>query len=198
LNNEVMKGEIVRFTASVEVEQGEYLDPDSLVLRLLGPESIECRFNVDGSVIAGCFGISIQQVSVPPYRLGYGYEEGKLIYQIELDSSYFMVGRYDTSLGVVVMYEEFIERGKDVIIKAAGGLEGCSIRAGSGSLIGEGEDFGSGSISFYLPVRDSVGGKGRLSGQKGRDTLIILQMPTYLLIWVPCIYSCNPIWSTKL
>lgn len=170
----VEKGSLMHFEAGVEVESGELLQVDYFVLRLIGPEIIECKFHVNGTPISGCNGITIQNISSPSLNgYGYGFEPGDFKFNIALDTSYYSLGKYETYLQVTGP-NSFQERGEDVHIKPPqipGGLEGCSIRAEGGDLINNGDDFGEGKINFHIPLGNADNGKGSLTAQKGRERI---------------------------
>ena len=170
LNPEVNKGEIIDFTASVNVEQNEVLNISRFVLKLQGPVNDDCTFQPDGTVISGCFGIQIQQIETTNYNYGYGFTEGNLTYRILLDTSQYVFGIYQTSLGIIIGSQVIDQKGQDVIIRGpVTPLEGCSIRADDGSLLAEGKQFGESNINFYIPLKNAKNGKGALSAQIGKD-----------------------------
>jgi len=174
LDKEVERGEFISFTASVEIESGELLDIDHLVLNLNGPMNEECIFYPNGSIISGCRGMSIVLTSSPNYRFGYGFEPGVLEYQITLDTIDYFGGTYETMLTMVVGSVEYVQKGADITIRVSiDELRGCSIRAEDGNLLYEGVDLGSrNKANFYIPAyRAATNGEGYLTGQRGRDRI---------------------------
>lgn len=175
-DNEVEKGELISFTASIKIENGEYLDIKNIVLELKGieiPISFECSFNVKGEIIKGCEGIKIEQMSSTQYDYGYGYgygyTNGNLVYNITLNTSYYIAGTYETYLNIFVKEKSFFQQGENISIKTkVMPLEGYSLRA-KGKLIVEGKDFGEGKLNFYVPLKNAANGKGSLTGQKDRN-----------------------------
>jgi hypothetical protein len=169
----VKKGELINFQAEAEVEAGEMLDVEYFVLKLEGPETIECKFDTDGNPISGCDGIHVARTEVPPvYGYGYGFGEGFFKFNITLDTLYFESGKYETYLEMWVEGEPYIERGEEVMItpqRPPVPLAGCSIRAEGGELIAEGENYGKGKINFHIPLGNANNGKGSLTAQKGRE-----------------------------
>jgi hypothetical protein len=134
-DNYVDKGEEVVFTAEIDIASGENLPVDYLVLRLSGPENVDCRFNVDGSIISGCKGITIvaNNNANYGYGYGYGYNQGnhyfgygygygygvsgsKLSYTITLDTSNYNTGIYNTELEAKIGSEFFTKTGDDLRI----------------------------------------------------------------------------------
>jgi hypothetical protein len=168
-DNEVEKGEVIDFIGSIEIEANEQLEINYLVLRLNGPEDIECRFNINGSIISGCKGIMIDQISTTP-DYGYGFEQGILSYNFSLDTAYYFSGIYETLIGMVFDGETMLQRGEEITIKAnIDTLSGCSIRSEGEVLISENQEFGEGKINFHLPLGHANNGKGSLLGQRGRS-----------------------------
>jgi len=125
------KGGINVFTGEVNIQSGENLPIEYLELQLDGPESVNCKFNVNGSIISGCKGIAIQQISTTGYGYGYGYGEygygysfgygygytqGKLKYEFTLNTSDYATGDYDTGLNVIVDGKTFSESGDAITI----------------------------------------------------------------------------------
>ena len=169
-NPEVDKGEQISFEASVEIESGEVLDIDYLILRLNGPQDVECMFNTDGSIISGCLGMSIQLIESPPYNYGYGFEEGFLKFMITLDTGYYYAGRYTTSVEMQIGNDLIVQEGEDILIKTTvDELEGCSIRAKDGGLFVEGKEYERDDVNFHIPLGNANNGKGSVTGQVGRD-----------------------------
>jgi hypothetical protein len=172
----VEKGSLINFEATTEIESGEVLQVDYFILKLVGPETIECRFDVNGSVIGGCDGINITHISSAPYHgygysYGYGYGEGFFRFNITLDTSYYFAGKYETYLEVMGDVPSQ-KRGKDIHVRPKTGfddLAGCSVRADGGNLEAEGELFGKGKINFHIPLGNANNGKGSLTAQKGRE-----------------------------
>lgn len=171
LNSRVEKGEVISFTASVEIDSGEFLEIEDFVLKLEGPSEVNCKFLPDGSIISGCEGITIRLISSSPYNYGYGFSEGTFEYEILLDTGGYVVGFYETSLSVFSEGEVFSKPGENIIIGSdeSLGLEKCSIRAKDGALNVEGVDLGNNNeLSFYLSKGSSGLGQGFLIGQKNR------------------------------
>ena len=193
LNKEVFKGENINFTASTQIEIGEFLKIDYFILKLNGPMSVECMFHTNGSIINSCPGITIKNISSAPYNFGYGYGTGLFEYNITLDTSYYFPGQYSTSLVLVDNGNRIEQSGDNITIKTMiDELLGCSIRAEDGNLMAEGMDFGDGEISFYIPLGNADVGEGHLTGQKGRNRLsydfniidILINTPGYAEILV--------------
>lgn len=138
------EGDIIIFTAEIEIPSGERLPIDYLTLELTGPETASCQFNLDGTIISGCKGISIvlNQNSNFGYGYnygyfgygynfgyGYGYGTGKLIYTITLDTSNYTTGTYATKLKAKIGDNEFSQQGEQFTLSqrstgAGGGTSG--------------------------------------------------------------------------
>ncbi|MEK6873961.1 MAG: hypothetical protein AABW91_03875 [Nanoarchaeota archaeon] len=170
----VNKGEIVEFSVSTQIEPEEVLDIDKFVLILNGPEVQECEFDVNGNIISGCKGISIEKLAssnssiCPGY--GYGYCQGVLEYKIRLDSGEYLGGVYHTNLKMIIGESEFEQQGQDVIIGITS-LQGCSLRAEYGTFSTEEINTKNNKLNLNVPLRNAVnGGKGYIISQykKGR------------------------------
>lgn len=115
--DDVTKGGSIKFTATLEINSNEILDIENFILEIDGPTDERCKFSLEGEKIGSCDGIKIRLLSntaryVQNYGYGYGYgygysygdfgvieqgyTEGKLIYEITLDSEDYDVGDYET------------------------------------------------------------------------------------------------------
>jgi len=118
-NDEAGHGQTITFGGSVEIENGEYPNITSLVLRLEGPMNVACSFDVDGNIISGCNGLIIQKLSSPTYNYGYGgYDPGILEYEFILNTTTYDIGIYNTFLDVLI--DEVLSEtqpGEDITIR---------------------------------------------------------------------------------
>jgi hypothetical protein len=132
-DNSVDKGDNAIFNLEINIESGEGLPVDELVLILDGPEYMECKFDVQGNVISGCKGVvsivNTKQVSYGygynsgnyngygyyfGYGYGYGYSSGmsnKLSYEVTIDTSDYSTGFYDTEFIAKIGSKEFSKSG---------------------------------------------------------------------------------------
>jgi len=169
-DNEVNKGEKVKFDIEIEVEPNEFLDVDFFTLKLMGPMSEECNFDVDGNIISGCLGMTIQKIKKPDYEYGYGFKEGKFQYKITLETFSYLSGMYDSLIEMHIGPDTFTQTGAYIIIKSViDELEGCSVRGRGGTLTVQGKDYGKPKINFHLPLGNANNGKGSLTGQSGKE-----------------------------
>jgi hypothetical protein len=169
-NTEVKSGGMIVFNAGLEIEGNEFLNLSSFALILNGPQTSDCEFNTDGSIIKGCDGMLIEPVSSAPYGYGYGYgygfSNGKFEYKITLNSSRYLPGTYKTKLNAFLGNDVVEKDGADILIKPViSGLEGCSVRAENGKLSVESKEFSSPKISFYIPLGNPDNGKGSITGR---------------------------------
>lgn len=135
-----IRGEIVTFTAGINIKAGERLPIEYLTLTLDGPETQVCKFSPAGEILGVCKGIT-NIVRITPdygygynnYGYGYGYRSGnhhgygytwgygygygyiqgesrELIYEITLDTTNYQVGDYETELMVKILNTEAKER----------------------------------------------------------------------------------------
>ena len=128
-NPNVTRGEVIRFSASINIDQNEMLLPDYLILNLSNSNlSTACKFYSNGTIISGCSGIHIVRVSSSDYGYGYGYSmgygygygygfgKGALRYNITLDTTNYTSGTYDTRLSVISQYANVTQKGNKVTI----------------------------------------------------------------------------------
>jgi len=179
-DNNVFKGEDVNFNASIEIEaeDGAVLI-NNFILRLNGPNNIECRFMPNGTIISpvDCPGITITKLSEAPFGYGYGYTEGLFLYKIDLDTNNYTAGLYETRIILVKENgEEIVERGEDIRITVLPPdiLRGCSVRAVQGDIQVDGTDFDSrnNKLSFFISRSrkniEATTGHGYLTSQFGK------------------------------
>src|SRR3989344_491144 len=69
-------GDIITFTASAEIEEGESIPISFFILKIEGKEDVMCKFDTNGTVIEGCKGIEILRLSALTFGYGYGYGYG--------------------------------------------------------------------------------------------------------------------------
>src|SRR3989344_8608710 len=163
--NVVKRGENIKFDVSVKIDQSDGTLPvQQLILVLDGPIQRSCVFNPEGQIIGGCIGIvNITKTTNNTYEYGqnslygygYGYTTGELNYTIELDSSTYAPGIYNSVLIVEVANNYYNYQGDKINIQSSSSLE----------------DRGNTTKSF-----DSITG----SGSEG-DTLILLPGSLYTL-----------------
>lgn len=181
-DSSVFKGEDIKFNASIEIEaeDGAVLI-NNFILRLNGPNNIECRFMPNGTIISqvDCPGITITKLSEAPF--GYGYTEGLFLYKIDLDTNNYTAGLYETRIILVKENgEEIAERGEDIriITIPPQALRGCSVRAVQGDVEVNGVDLDSrnNKLSFFISksVRgrndpEVATGQGFLTAQRGKE-----------------------------
>lgn len=178
-NNSVIKGNKINMDVSVKIESNEYLNISYFVLKLKGSKNIECRFDVDGIPLYDCEGINIQKISSPEYvnDPGYGYQgynNGEFKFKLIISTNNLDIGIYKSLFDVFVNNQLFSEKkGKDIIIQPSGGGQnsnGCSIKADEGVVTINNKDYyDKNKLSFTIPSKNAVQGKGSLSGQMGKD-----------------------------
>jgi hypothetical protein len=177
-DNEVIQGEVIKFDIGLKIEGNEFLNLSSFTLGLLGPQKVNCIFDVDGNIVRGCFGILIEKTSSAligyGYGYGYGFTNGTFEYKITLNSSGYMPGTYKTFLSTLIDGNVVEKQGSNILIIAVpSGLEGCSVRAKDGTLSVEGKNFTRLKISFYVPLYVPLGnahnGQGSITGSSGKE-----------------------------
>ncbi len=130
--SEVEQGKTITITASVDINSGENIPIQELVLILDGPEHRECTFDVTGKIKSGtnteCHGINIKKTPQPKINQNYGYNYGyynghnynfgynygitsDLQYEITIHTQKFSVGKYNTQLKIKTQNQEFSNQG---------------------------------------------------------------------------------------
>jgi hypothetical protein len=117
------RGELITFTASIDIQKGEHLPIEFLTLTLSGAETQVCKFSPSGQILETCKGIvKIEKTQEQGlgygygygygysygygYNFGYGYgygysgagQSGKLTYKITLNTADYTLGVYQTEL----------------------------------------------------------------------------------------------------
>jgi hypothetical protein len=117
----VSQGNVLTFTAKVNIDSQETLPIDKLTLEMKGPETITCTFSPDGNPLDGCDGIIITKLNNAPYGYGYGYgygyQNGELSYKVELNTKGHKTGIYTTELKIKSNDSFFSTTGKTITIK---------------------------------------------------------------------------------
>src|SRR3989338_9714009 len=127
--NVVKRGENIKFDVSVKIDQSDGTLPvQQLILVLDGPILRSCVFNPEGQIIGGCIGIfnitkTSNSTQSPLYGYGYGYTTGELNYTIELDSSTYAPGIYNSVLIVEVADNYYNYQGDKINIQSFSSLE---------------------------------------------------------------------------
>src|SRR3989344_2850108 len=164
-------GDIITFTASAEIEEGESIPISFFILKIEGKEDVMCKFDTNGTIIEGCKGIEISRLSAPElgYGYGYGFQPGVFKFKITLDSSEYSVGKYNTKLIAVTPSEDIEVSGDKFFINAP--VKGiCSVRANEGILtLSEEDGFDNNRLSFIIPLKKASNGNGFLTGQGDRE-----------------------------
>ncbi len=170
-------GEIITLSATAEVEEGEIADIDYFKLNLSGPTESICKFDANGTVIEGCLGLTISRTSSPGfgygYGYGYGYMPGKFTFEIMMDTSFYMVGKYSTKLIASTSLGDHEISGDNILINEP--LKGtCSLRADSGLLTTGEENFTNNkmSLNFRVPKKKDPNGQGYLTGQEKKNRFV--------------------------
>jgi hypothetical protein len=141
-NNSPTKGEIITFTAKLDIEtMDKYLPIKNLTLLLEGPTNKECVFDIYGNNLTDCDGLNIIPINIDlngkygqgegygndssygygynfGYDCGYGYGYGAggkeihLIYNITLDTTNYNPGDYQSSLKSFIGNKTFESKDK--------------------------------------------------------------------------------------
>jgi len=123
-DNNVQAGEPVVFTVSVDVNSNENLQISKLMLELKGDRNYLCEFDVDGIILSGCNGITINVSKIftsnYAYSYGYGYGAQKLSYEIRLDTDNYDIGEYSTKLSAFSGNSVHTQEGHSLTISSGG------------------------------------------------------------------------------
>lgn len=178
LHPEAYKGEIINFVVSASSEVQD-TGVNYFILDLIGTPkpnvNYTCKFDVNGTIITGCTGMTITQIETE-FGYGYGYGYGKLEkakYNITLDTIGYISGKYKTIITSVQESKLDVKKGAVINIKPQrSGMKDCSIRGSGGNLSAEEINFGTrNKINFFIPLENAVGGKGYLTGQLGKNRI---------------------------
>ena len=128
----VEKGERVTFTSTIEITGNDSNLPISEITLIIdGPTYKTCKFDVEGNKLSSCEGVLeinlIENTTLYEHGNGYGYffnnrygfgygygfNEGKLTYEIILDTDSYDEGDYETELKVKMFNNTFSIPGPD-------------------------------------------------------------------------------------
>jgi hypothetical protein len=181
LDDFLIIGESANFVASVEVEQGEFLNLENLTLSITGPQNFTCSFLPDGTIIGSCPAVQIQKVQDAEFGYGYGYGygygfvSGVLKYNITLNTSAIQPGEYSAKLSALTLKQEFTSK-KEVkfIVGESTPTEKCSLRADAGLIFLNNTQFNSPStkLNLYVPEKRATNGEGYITAQQGKERMI--------------------------
>ncbi|MFA5723562.1 MAG: hypothetical protein WC979_04865 [Candidatus Pacearchaeota archaeon] len=190
-------GENINFIASLKIDNNEVLDVDYLILNLRGISpsvEINCKFSVNGTILSGCTGISIVQISSTLYDYGYnygsgygyGYKPGVLKYNISLNTTGYSPGKYETSLKFIAQNQTFEKSGDILTIQTYSGggrtkQNSCylnvgepimdkNIRGRGGIISADGTIFDTNNkLSMSIRSKGATRGSGSITSQKNRE-----------------------------
>ena len=173
----VIQGEKVKVDLKVDTQNSDNpSDIKHLIFKMSGPENnsenFSCEFSPDGKIISGCDGIDITKVKKieSGYCKSYGYGYGcSFEYTISIDTMFFEVGTYKTSLIITAKDKDTIKNGEDIVINIPPKV--CSVRANKGDVSIDEMQFVKDKVSFYLPLNNAERGQGYITGQDGRERL---------------------------
>jgi hypothetical protein len=116
LNTNIEWGEEISFSATAQIEPGEYMDINRFILNLTGHTDLSCSFYPNATKINGCSNFNIQQISTTNYGYGYGYQEGNLTYNITLQTNNMISGNYSSTLYSVTDTEIYSYPGQEITL----------------------------------------------------------------------------------
>lgn len=168
LDDDVDVGEETNLVIGMEIEDNEFFNISKFELILSGPIIINCEFDSDGNVLAGCPGMTITAIEKAPFNFGYGFEKGNFTFNIKINTANYSIGVYSSKLKVYS--ESIIEKtGQDITIRGEGIVDKCSVRADSGSVkFGTNNNGKKNKLNFFIPLKNAVAGTGYLTSQDKR------------------------------
>ena len=119
-------GETVVFSGVVQLTETEYNSVSSVILRLNGPSSKVCTFDMYGNIIAGCEAIGVKSINVSSriipgtgysYSYGYGIDTIELTYTITLSTEGYGAGTYSTSISITSAGHVTTQAGNEIVIR---------------------------------------------------------------------------------
>ena len=166
-------GDIINFDASLEIENDEFFDIQKFVLTISGPIETTCEFDTDGAVLLGCEDMTIEQTSSAneDFGYGYGFTNGIMSYNFNIDTSSYLPGTYETNLKVILSDGELEVQGSNLFIGLENlGLDRCSLRANKGEIEIDGILFSSPrtKLNFNVPSKNAADSTGHITAQSGR------------------------------
>jgi len=130
-NNSPLRGEFIYFDVSLNINSDEILPVDYLSFSIDGPQTINCKFYPNMTIISGC-GDLIINISSADYTYGnlsgvysgygyswgygYGYGSSQLKYRITLDTLNLENGTYTPTFETFIRGDNFFERGDEFTI----------------------------------------------------------------------------------
>lgn len=172
-NNVVDKGETVTININVNTQDNEKpTDISFLILKLRGPNAVDCKFLSNATIVSGCDDIIIEEDSTTDTGdcSNYGYGPGCSIkYKITINTEFFDLGTYITSLIINANGKETTQQGENIIINQINKV--CSLRASKGTIIVEEKQYFKNKLNFYVPLRRASNGDGYLAGQDDKNSL---------------------------
>ena len=180
----VRSGQKTNFFVSAKIESNEKMPITKFSFVLDGSEKISCEFSPNGTIISGCKGMTIKQISDTQmvgygYCNGYGYgyndcfTNGTLSFNITANTKNYKTGIYSTKFITFLNNEQDGEKtGDPLFIVDKTILAGCSVRANGGSLDSEGENKNSrNKLSFSVPLPNAAPSDGSLQAQGSRKRI---------------------------
>lgn len=154
--SEVTHGNTIKFTISMDIDSDERFDINYFALKIVGPTSETCKFDINGIKLSSCAGITqielISNSATYGYGYGYGYTDGVLEYEVTLDTDNYHEGDYQTELQISTDTGMLSKVGSDFVINPR--ISGT----GTGSSSGDStqEEPQSSPEKFYLNQGDEL------------------------------------------
>ncbi len=177
----VRSGQKTTFVVSAKIASNEKIPITKFSFIIDGPEKVSCDFFPNGTIIAGCNGMTIKQISdIQSFYghcdgYGYGYNDcftnGTLSYNITSNTKDYKTGIYSTKFITFLDNEQDGEKAGDplfIVDKTI--LAGCSVRANGGSLDNSNK-ISRNKLSFSVPLPNAAPSKGSLQAQGNKKRI---------------------------
>lgn len=180
-------GDNAKFNISTTIGSNENLEVTKFTLNLDnkdGSEHFSCEFLPNGTFLSECNGFIINDkslinqsvIKLPGYGYGYGYgyafNDGKLAYNIGVNTSMLGSGIFSTKIIMNVSDNIYEENGGDLFVVDPNGLKGCSIRASKGVVQLNDYNGFRNRFSLNIPLRNAVPGSGSLQSQGDKTRVV--------------------------
>src|SRR3989344_1480059 len=139
-NSEYTRGQTINLLLSADITKDEFTNIQKFTFTLKGTNTFDCEFDLNGTEISSCPGISIENIEKPDFNFGYGYgygygpNEGVLRYNVTISTENINAGKYETLFLVSVSGEDIEIEGQEITLaNKTNEVNSCSLRARGGS-----------------------------------------------------------------
>ena len=176
-DSEYTRGQTINLLLSADITKDEFTNIQKFTFTLKGTNTFNCEFDLNGTEISSCPGISIENIEKPDFNFGYGYgygygpNEGVLRYNVTISTENINAGKYETLFLVSVPGEDMEIEGQEITIaNKTNEVNSCSLRAKGGSATFNETDIGhKGKLSLFIPSKGAENGKGSIIAKEGKN-----------------------------